>query len=266
MSEHELLTFALRLAQVAEQQIMPRYRRCAVRSKPDGSDVTEADIEAEKAMRAVIASRYPDHDVLGEELGGELHSDRRHRWVLDPIDGTVWFALGLPTFGTLIALLEDEQPIVGVAHFPALGETLYAAKGEGCWFKHPSSAPVRVQVARAPKLTDAFVSASGVHASDIHNTTDRPSYNLTALIHAARRFKFVGDCLQHGLVCQGRVHAAIDAVMKPWDIAALVPCVEEAGGVVSSLSGERDGVVYAGSLVTSCGKALHEEIIARLSS
>src|SRR5689334_14609854 len=133
--ENEILEFALLLAQAAESAIMPVFRICAVDWKPDGSEVTVADRRAEEAMRKLIAERFPYHAVLGEEYGGSHASTAGPLWVLDPIDGTASFAVGLPTFGTLIGYVEDGEPQVGVMHFPAMGETVYAARGSGCWVR-----------------------------------------------------------------------------------------------------------------------------------
>jgi histidinol-phosphatase len=260
-----LLAFALELSRRAEAEILPRFRRVSFSLKADGSEVTEADREAERAMREAIARRFPEDAVLGEELGRSGSEAARRCWVLDPVDGTVWFTLGVPTFGTLVGVLEDGEPVVGVVHFPALGETVYAARGEGCWLRRGAEAPERVRVAPALPLREAFVSACGAHGSDILPEAGR-AVNLTALVRGARKLRFVGDCLQHALVCQGRLHAALDTIMSPWDIAALVPCVEEAGGRASDLAGKREGVVFGGSLVTSCDPALHAEVLAALRS
>jgi histidinol-phosphatase len=259
-----LLTFALELARVAEAEILPRFRHVSFSLKPDGSEVTEADREAERAMRAAITERFPEHAVLGEEMGTSGPPAARRRWVLDPVDGTVWFTLGVPTFGTLIGLLEDGDPVVGVIHFPALGETVYAARGLGCWLRRGPAEPQRLRVRDAAPLRGAFVSACGAHGSDIL-PEGGSAYNLTALIRAARKLRFVGDCLQYTLVCQGKLDAALDTVMHPWDVAALVPCIEEAGGVITDLAGRREGVVFAGSLLASSNQALHGEMLALLS-
>jgi histidinol-phosphatase len=263
--EHaSLLAFALELARVAEAEILPRFRQVSYTLKPDGSEVTEADREGERAMRAAIATRFPEHAVLGEELGASGPSDARRRWVLDPVDGTVWFTLGVPTFGTLIGLLEDGEPVVGVIHFPALGETVFAARGQGCWLRRGQAEPQRLRVRDAAPLRAAFVSACGTHGSDIL-PEGGAAYNLTALIRAARKLRFVGDCLQYSLVCQGKLDAALDTVMHPWDVAALVPCIEEAGGVVTDLAGRREGVVFAGSLLASTHRALQGEMLSLLA-
>jgi histidinol-phosphatase len=261
--EASRLDFALELAAVAEAEIVPRFRRVGVEKKADGTVVTEADREAERAMRARIEGRFPEDAVLGEEMGRSGPERAPRLWILDPIDGTIWFTFGVPIFGTLIGLVEDGRPTLGVVHFPGLGETLYAGSGGGCFFKARGGTPERVRVAAPAPLAEARVSACGPHGSDIQPQQGR-AVNLTALVRESGAFRFVGDCLQHALVCQGRLHVAIDTIMKPWDIAALVPCVREAGGVATSLEGDADGVVDSGSLVTSCDPALHQQVLERL--
>ncbi len=148
---------------------------------------------------------------------------------------------------------------------PALGESVYSATGGGCWFRAcPSELPQRVRVAPCAALEDALVSASGVHATDLGGETATPRYRLSEAIRRAKKLRFCGDCLQHALVCRGRIHAAIDMVMQPWDIAALVPCIEEAGGIATGMDGRRENVVFSGGLLTSCGPALHRELVAAL--
>ncbi len=261
----ELLDFALELAAAGEAQILPRYRRASISRKADGSEVTEADRNAETAMRALIADRYPRHAVLGEEFGLTGDAGASRRWVIDPLDGTAWFSLGMPLFGTLIALLEDGEPLLGVVHMPVLGETTYAARDLGCWFKAGDEAPQRVRVAPRGTLAEAIVSASGLHGSDVA-PTGRARYALTPVVRGAAKFRLCGDCQQHALVCRGSLHAGIDTIMAPWDIAALVPCVEEAGGVATSLAGTRENILDSGSLLTSSDPALHREILALLNS
>jgi len=262
----ELLEFALQLVKAAAEQIMPHYYSCVVNTKPDGTDVTEADRRAEEVVREMIAKQLPDHSILGEEFGATNGSRTQYRWVVDPLDGTTWFTLGVPIFGTLVALLEDDEPLIGVIHFPVTGETVYAGKGLGCWFKVGDTTPVRVRVGSKVGLEEAVVSAAGVHGSDIHTDSGQMPYNLTGLIHQTKKFRFCGDCLQHALVCRGRIHAAVDTLMQPWDSAAIIPCIEEAGGIATTLSGQRRGIVFGGNLLTSCDASLHHEILELLQS
>jgi histidinol-phosphatase len=263
--KNEVLEFALSLAEAAEAEILPVFRNCAVDWKPDGTEVTEADRRAEEVMREIIARRMPGHHVLGEEYGGPAQPTQEPLWVLDPIDGTRSFALGLPIFGTLIGYLENGEPQAGVIHFPAMGETVFAARGSGCWTRLRGADPKRARVSAVTAVAEAYASACGADPSDINPAPSGPCYRLSALIPRARRFRFVSDCVQHALVAQGRLDAAVDAVMNPWDIAALVPCVEEAGGVVTDLEGRRENIVWRSSLLSSATPELHGEIISILS-
>lgn len=266
MSTYEAyLTFALELTKVADAEIIPRFRKTATQYKADGSEVTEADREAELAMRAAITSRYPKHAILGEEFPDTGPADARYRWVLDPVDGTVLFTLGVPTFGTLIGLLEDGVPVMGIIHFPALDETMYAYTGGGCWLRTRNEAARRVQVDSVDGLDRAFLSTTGFHATEIEPQAGFTTYHITSLIQQAGRFRVCGDCLQHSLVAQGRLHSAIDTIMKPWDIAAILPCIAEAGGVASAADGNQENIVFSGSLVTSCSPSLHQVVIDRLN-
>lgn len=257
------LDFARGLAKVAEAEILPLYQNCAARLKADGSEVTDADRNAERAVRARIEKTYPEHGILGEEYGSS--SDNRSRqWVIDPIDGTAWFTLGMPTFGTLIALVEAGDPVLGVVHFPALGETVYAARGLGCHFQPRTGPSRRVRVDPVQALEGAVASASGVHSSDVSCGAGQTPYRLSALIRGVKKFRFCTDCLQHALVCRGRVHIALDPIMQPWDLAAIVPCVEEAGGVVGNLQGRRDGILQGGSLLSAATPELHRRALEAL--
>jgi histidinol-phosphatase len=264
--KNDILEFALSLAEAAEAEILPVFRHCAVDWKPDGTEVTDADRRAEEVMREIIARRMPGHRVLGEEFGGPDKPTTEPLWVLDPIDGTRSFALGLPIFGTLIGYLENGVPQAGVIHFPAMGETMYAARGSGCWTRLRGAEPQRARVGAATEVRNAYVSACGVNPSDIDPAPTGPCYRLSALIPRAKRFRFVSDCVQHALVAQGRLDAAVDAVMNPWDIAALVPCVEEAGGIVTDLEGRRDNIVWRSSLLSSATPELHGEIISIMTA
>ena len=257
------LDLALDLARTAEAEILPRFRTVSVTRKPDGTEVTEADRVAERAMRERLADARPNHAVLGEEFGESGPDDARYRWVLDPVDGTAGFTIGVPLFGTLVALLDDGEPVVGVIHFPAIHETVYAAQGEGCYFR-TADTETTVAVDPVDALRDATVTSTALHSSDVTAADDQTPYRLTDVVRQAGKFRFVTACLQHALVARGRTHAAIDTLMRPWDVAALVPCVREAGGVAAPLSPGADDVVFGGSLVTAGSEALLKDIRTRL--
>lgn len=257
-----LLDQALALLPVARAEILPRFRHAAVETKGDGTPVTEADRSAERAMRAVLRATQPTHRITGEEYGTDGPADAALEWLLDPIDGTAWFTLGIPLFGTLIALLEDGEPVLGVIDLPGMDETTYAARGLGCWHRVGSLAPVRVQVDPVRTLAESYVSCSGTHGSDM--TDPGSTVGIRKLVRDSGRFRFVADCLQHAMVCRGMLHGAVDTLMQPWDSAAIIPCVLEAGGVVAGLDGRRERVTYAGGLVSAASEQVLQSILSSI--
>ena len=257
----ELLDFALELTRAAEPVILSRYSKSRVSLKADGSEVTDADRGAEEVMRELIGRRLPDHAVLGEEFGPSGPSESSWQWVLDPVDGTASFTLGVPLFGTLVGLLHEGQPVVGVIHLPALHETMYAARGLGCWWREEHGEPVRSRVGGVRALRQAVVMGPSGLASVPPRQRQDEFRRLLPLLLAAEKVRFGGDCLQHVLVCRGAAHAAVDPIVHPWDVAALVPCVLEAGGVVATRDGRREDVVFGGSLVSCCTEDLLREVL-----
>jgi len=255
----EIAEFARRLAVQAGRLVMPFFRDVESELKPDGTQVTIADRKCEELIRRELEARFPRASILGEELGGEKAPVAGDQWIVDPIDGTAPFVLGLPLFGVLIALLRDGRPVVGVVHMPALGETLFASTGAGCRYRVEAGGDVLVRCEPTAGLEDAYVSASGLHGSELD--VGDPRYRLAPLAAASGRFRVVGDCVQHVLVCRGRLHLALDPVMAPWDSAALVTCVREAGGVCASLEGAED-CVFAGSLVSAASRPLLDSALA----
>lgn len=254
-----LLELALSLARVAEPEILPRFRSVSVSHKADGTEVTEADREAERAMRERLAADRPDDAVLGEEFGESGPEDAQFRWVLDPVDGTAGFTIGVPLFGTLVAVLEHGNPVVGVIHFPAIDETVFAAHGDGCWFRTGDD-EMQVHVDSVATLGEATVTTTALHSSDVMAEEGQIPYRISALMHEAGKFRFVTDCLQHALVARGRTHVAVDTLMHPWDIAALVPCVREAGGVVEPIDPDVDEIISGGSLVSAASQTLIDDV------
>lgn len=241
-------------------------RRIVTRFKSDGTEVTQADTEAETRIRERLEAEYPGAPIIGEEFGGEAKPSAGDQWIVDPLDGTTPFSVGSPMYGTLIALLRDGEPIVGVIHLPALGETISAATGCGCWLEIDDEPPVRVRVSDVMRLRDAFASTSGLHATELQAVDGATPYNLTSLTQQARKLRVLGDCVQHALVCRGRIDLAVDAIMQPWDSAALIPCVREAGGCVADMRGRTDGLVFAGSLVSASSPALLDQALNAMNS
>jgi histidinol-phosphatase len=261
----EILDFALALSSEAGQFIMPRWKKVAVEHKADGSEVTEADCGAEQLLRKRIQERYPDHAILGEEFGGEEKRDAEHLWLIDPIDGTASFAIGLPLFGTLIGYLRAGVPAVGVIGAHALQETVYASTGQGCWLQREGSQPKRVRSSAVADPAQAFVVSTSLEHTDMDPRDRTPMVRLSHLYRLARRFRWSGDCINYALVCQGSVDVALDSRMHPWDIAAVAACVREAGGMLTSLDGNPD-VVWQPNLVASANATLHAKILRLLRS
>ena len=262
-SRSEILDFSVALCLEAGRFILPLWNSVAVDHKADGSEVTEADRGAEQLLRKRIAGRYPGHTILGEEFGGEKKRDAEHLWLLDPIDGTASFAMGLPLFGTLVGYLRRGEACVGVIAAHALHEIVYAATGLGCWYQREGTDPKRVRTSSVAEPSRAFVVATTLEHTDMDPREPKPSVRLSHLYRHARRFRWSGDCINYALLCQGRVDVAIDPRMNPWDIAAVAPCVREAGGVLTSLDGNED-VVWQTDLVASANPTLHAEVLRLL--
>jgi len=260
---NEILDFALALSREAGQFILPLWKNVAVENKVDGSEVTEADRGAEQLLRRRIAERFPDHAVLGEEFGGDYARDAEHLWLLDPVDGTASFAIGLPLFGTLIGYLRRGEPQVGVIGAHALGETVYAAAGQGCWYQRAGGDVQQVRTSAVTEPAAAFVVSTSIENTDLDPRHPKASACLSRLYREARRFRWSGDCINYALLCLGRIDVAIDPRMNPWDIAAAAPCVREAGGVLSSLDGDQD-VVWQSDLVASANPTLHANVLQLL--
>ena len=223
----ELLEFAADAAWKAGRATLAHFQTgVAVDIKSDDSPVTIADRTAERLLRDIIAARYPDHAILGEEFGGaSAHSECR--WVVDPIDGTKSFIRGVPLYGVLVALEMSGVPRVGVAHFPALNETLAAAEGLGCWWNGR-----RARVSDTTMLADAAVGYS-----DTRMMHDRMGEEWPALQRATHIQRGWGDCFGHCLVATGRLDIMFDPVMNPWDCSALIPILRESGGTFTDWTG-----------------------------
>ncbi|MEZ4215682.1 MAG: inositol monophosphatase family protein [Myxococcota bacterium] len=212
---------AAHAADLARRETLPRFRDVAVETKRDGSPVTEADRAAERAIRAAIADAFPDHAILGEEYGGE-RDDARPTWVVDPIDGTIAYARGIPLFSTLVALVVDGEPLVGLIDLPALDERYVGWKGGGC---RRNGAPVRVS--QRSDLASAIVSHGDPFCFDAAGM--RPAFERMAA--RLRMLRGYTDAFGHALVLGGGVDAMVDVDLNPWDVAATQVLVPEAGGV-----------------------------------
>ena len=203
--------------------------------KADRSPVTAADRTAEQAMRAVLAGRFPEHGIMGEEFGLE-RPDARLRWVLDPIDGTRAFITGRPVFGTLVALLDGDRPILGVIDQPVTGERWVGAAGRPTRYRGPFGG--RAGCRPCDSLADAELSCTSPEMLDPDET---PRWRRLA--GAVRRVSWGGDCYAYGLLALGQIDIVAEADMKVWDWAALLPVIEGAGGRLTDWEGQRPSLV-----------------------
>ena len=235
----ELLEFAVAVSWRAGRSTLAHYQSgIAADAKADGSPVTIADREAERLARELLAERFPADGILGEEHG-ETGTGAVRRWVIDPIDGTRTFVRGVPFYGFLLGLLEGEEPVLGVAYFPALGETIAAARGCGCWWNGQ-----RVAVSRVDRLDEALLLTTDVEAIELRG--DDRTAGWERLRRRARMVRTWGDCYAYAMVATGRAEVALDPVVAPWDILPFVPILTEAGGVLTSWPGTADAGAAGG--------------------
>lgn len=254
------LALALELADLADRVAMQRFRAVDLRvdTKPDRSYVTEADLAVERAIRERLAADRPGDAVLGEEYGTEGAAARR--WVIDPIDGTANFLRGVPVWGSLIALELDGRPAVGVASIPALGRRWWAARGHGAFTSDaPGGEPRGIRVSQVRELADASLAFGSIEQWRDAGRLD----DLLRLAETVWRDRTYSDLWAYLLVAEGVVDLSAEFGLKPWDIAALVPIVEEAGGRVTAFDGGPDAA--SGSTLATNG-LLHDEAVALLAA
>jgi len=236
------LALALRLADAAGAAIRPLFRgQWSEERKADRSYVTEADRAAEAAMRALIEAECPTDGIIGEEYGTRNEGAGR-QWVLDPIDGTTSFIAGRPIFGTLIALLQDGWPVLGIIDQPIAGERWVGRIGQPTLFNGTPAA------ARPLKdLGDAVLATTSPH---LFTNEEADAFMSVAKQVAEKKIIYGGDCYNYGLVASGHIDVVIEAGLKLHDYAALVPVVEGAGGMMADWQGNpldagSDGTVIA---------------------
>ena len=248
----DYLEFAIDAAWQAGRSTLVHYQTgVPVERKRDQSVVTMADRAAEQLIRRLITAKYPDHAIVGEEFGGDA-TRAAYRWVIDPIDGTTTFVRGVPFYGVLIALEIDGVPQVGVSYFPALDEMVAAATGLGCRWNGR-----RVRVSSVNSLADATLLYTDV--SDLQARLGEPGKGLLRDTAVQRGW---GDCYGHALVATGRADIMLDPRMNPWDCAALIPILQEAGGRFTDWRGQ---VVTDGGDAVSTNGTLHDHVLRRLS-
>ena len=210
-----------------------------VETKLDGTPVTIADRSAEEAARQWIERRFPDDGILGEEFP-IVRKEARRTWIIDPIDGTKTFIRGVPLWGSLVAVMEDKRIIAGAAVFPAMSEVISAAIGCGCWWNDS-----RAAVSLNDDLAQATILTSSSPFSDNEAVTRR----WQQLESAALVSRTWGDCFGYLMVATGRAEVMADPVLSLWDIAAFLPIISEAGGVVTDFAGTE--TAFGGSAIAT---------------
>lgn len=245
-----LLDEAVELARAAGRLTLRWFRsgELVIDRKSDGTPVTQADRAVERFLRERLSELHPDDGVIGEEEDDEVGISPR-RWIIDPIDGTKAFTHGVPLFSTLLAVEDEHGPAVGVIELPALGETVYAGRGLGCYDNGE-----RVSVSLRDRIRGSYLATSGFDGW--------PDQTVGAVIASGMFLRTWGDGYGYALVATGRVEAMVDPVAARWDLAAMPVIIGEAGGRFTDLSGvaRSDG----GNGLASNG-VLHDELLALLS-
>ena len=257
------VAFALSLAIAASRETLKFFRTSEfqVERKSDRSPVTLADKQTEQLVRSMVARSFPSDAILGEEFGS-VPGQSGFEWIIDPIDGTKSFISGVPLYSTLVGMTMAGLPQIGVITIPALGEIVIAAKGLGAWYGQS------FLIASGNKLTQTFVSKQSrledglLVTSQVDNFSHRKAESayreLEAEAYVSRTW---GDGYGYLLVATGRAEVMVDPIVNPWDVAAVAPVIEEAGGRFSSWSGEFN--IRAGHCIGSNG-LVHEQVLTRL--
>ncbi|MDX1412546.1 MAG: inositol monophosphatase family protein [Candidatus Promineifilaceae bacterium] len=221
-----LLEFALDAAWQAGRMTLAHYQTSIqISRKDDNTPVTIADREAELKIRRLITDNWPDHGIIGEEFGREPRKSS-YTWIIDPIDGTNSFISGVPLYSTLIALTDGDHALIGVAHFPALGETIYAVRNGGCYWNGR-----RAHVSNVDKLSDAVLLTSGLN----YFGSKTPAWER--LVDNTYIQRTWGDAYGYFLVATGRAEVMVDPAMHLWDSAPFQVIIEEAGGTFTDWQG-----------------------------
>lgn len=248
-----------RLADAAKAETLPRFRVGVdvVNKQVGGFDpVTEGDRAAEAAIRALIAAEFPEHGVLGEEHD-DIGTDREHVWIIDPIDGTRAFISGLPVWGTLIGFQQNGRAVMGMMDQPFIGER-YFADGTASWYKGPDGEG-RIATRDCGTLENAILFTTSPH---IFESGDLARYRKVE--ERVRLFRYGIDCYAYALLAAGHIDLVVEAMLKPYDVGALIPIIEQAGGVITTWDGGRPE--HGGSIVAAGSAAVHAAALEILSS
>ncbi|CDZ70382.1 Histidinol-phosphate phosphatase HisN, inositol monophosphatase family [Neorhizobium galegae bv. orientalis] len=247
------------LADAAKAETLPRFRTglSVVNKEQGGFDpVTEGDRAAETAIRALITERFPEHGILGEEHGN-VGLDREHVWVIDPIDGTRAFISGLPVWGTLIGFQSNGRAAMGLMDQPFIGER-YFADGSNAWYSGPDGERQQISVRDCGSLADATLFTTSPH---IFGVDDLVKYR--SVEEKVRLFRYGCDCYAYVLLASGHIDLVVENNLKPYDVGALIPIIEQAGGIITTWDGGRPE--NGGNILAAGSKAVHAEAMKLLS-
>ena len=253
---HRMLQTALQAADTA-RQITRRYFRSplGVDSKPDQSPVTVADRETEQALKNLLLERFPEHGFVGEESGC-WGASAAWQWVVDPIDGTAAFISGRPTFGTLIALLFERRPMLGIIDHAILNERWVGVAGQATRY---NGVACKTRDTRRLEHASLYATSPDMFTASALGQFERLS--------AGARFRaFGGDCYNYGLLASGFIDIVCEAGLQPYDYCALVPAVQGAGGVISDWSGRAVGLDSSGQILASANPRLHAHALEKLAA
>lgn len=249
----DFIEFAEHLAKISGDVITPYFRTdINIETKADESPVTIADKKAEETMREAIMKQMPEHGIIGEEFD-DHQPDAEYQWVLDPIDGTKNFIAGSFLFGTLIALLHQGEPILGVIHHPLNQQLLIGADGKSTINGKPA------KVRPCESIEDALVLTSSHWLAE--EVRDGAAYEQ--LVRLAKRYRTWGDCHGYFLVATGYADVMLDAEMAFWDLAALIPIIKGAGGTITDWYG--DDPIKGDSIIATTNEALHRQVVSALN-
>jgi myo-inositol-1(or 4)-monophosphatase len=256
----DLIDFAHQLADIARAETLRHAGGSVAVENKSGADafdpVTAADRDAERLMRAAIQEHHPDHGVTGEELGETIGSGR-FRWLLDPIDGTRSYTCGLPTWTTLIALLDGDEPVLGIIDAPALDERYVGYAGTGSLSSRGLSTPLRVS--SSTRLAEARFSTTDPFLFD-----GPAGEALARLRKAVRTTRYGHDAYAYARLAAGTLDLVVECDLKPHDYAALIPVVRGAGGVFGDWSGGRD--FSSGNVIAAATPQLYDAAVEIMMS
>ncbi|HHN8375257.1 TPA: inositol monophosphatase family protein [Morganella morganii] len=260
-THHPDIAFFHQLANRAAQETLPRFLPghtlsvdTKIKKGVSFDPVTDADRQAEVALREMISAAYPQHSILGEEFG--LTGEGDYQWILDPVDGTRPFMLGLPVWGTLVGLICRGTPVMGMMSQPYTGERFWA-DGERSWHSSPHGTYV-MKTRKNITLANAIL-----HTNSPEPMPRFPEIRLTDLMEKVLMTRFGGECYAMAMVAAGKIDLCFDYALQPYDIAAFIPIIEQAGGCVTTLDG--GPAIQGGAVLASGCPRLHQQVLTILN-